>query len=218
MPAGCRPDTVVFRSAVPFPATAAGRRRHQDIMRSATRLFAVRGYHSTRMDEVADAVGVNKPSLYHYYPSKSLLLYDILRQVASATMPAVRPVPNCVPPLALKQCTANLTRVVAANPNGAAVYLQESPFIAEWLTEDQVDDIRAAEDVIYERVRNIIENGIATGDFRDCDSHILALGHVSLTLGSHRWLTPNSSRSADDIAAGINRMALRGLSPDTFKR
>ena len=45
----------------------------------ATKLFAARGYHGTRMDDVADAVGLNKATVYHYYASKSLILYDIYK-------------------------------------------------------------------------------------------------------------------------------------------
>src|SRR5947209_6400608 len=62
-------DTV---AVIPQPITALGQRRRDDIMRIATELFAARGYDGTRMDDLADAVGLNKATLYHYYASKSL--------------------------------------------------------------------------------------------------------------------------------------------------
>src|ERR1700724_3117886 len=61
---------------IPTPVKAVGPRRREDILRIATELFAARGYHGTRMDDLADAVGLNKATLYHYYSSKSLLLFD----------------------------------------------------------------------------------------------------------------------------------------------
>ncbi|PJE01763.1 TetR/AcrR family transcriptional regulator [Mycobacterium sp.] len=197
---------------MPPPTSSAGLRRREEILGIATKLFAARGYHGTRMDDLADAVGINKATLYHYYSSKSLLLYGIYQLAASATMSAVQPEPNCSPRDALEQCTTNLLRVMAVEPAGTAVYFQESPYIAEWLTDDQVADIRTAEAFVYNQIRDIVDRGIAVGEFRDCDSHMFALGYIGMTLGSHRWLTPTSPESADCIAGEINRVLLRGLS------
>src|SRR4051812_12866572 len=108
-------------AVIPQPITAVGQRRRDDIMRTATELFAARGHHGTRMDDLADAVGLNKATLYHYYASKSLLLFDIYQRTASATMEAVILEPNCSSPRALRKSTVNLMRVMAADPNGAAV-------------------------------------------------------------------------------------------------
>jgi AcrR family transcriptional regulator len=52
-------------------APANGLTRREELLAVATKLFAARGYHGTRMDDVADAVGLNKATVYHYYASKS---------------------------------------------------------------------------------------------------------------------------------------------------
>jgi len=197
---------------IPAPVKAIGQRRREDILRIATELFAARGYHGTRMDDLADAVGLNKATLYHYYSSKSLLLFAIYLRAAAATMAAVQLEPNFSARCALRECTVNLMRVMAADPNGAAVYFQESPFIDEWLTAEQVSEIRTAEAAVYDHIRGIIDCGIATGEFRACDSHVLALGYIGMTLGSHRWLTPSSAGCAERIAGEISCALLRGLS------
>jgi TetR/AcrR family transcriptional regulator len=50
------------------------------ILRSATLLLARHGYARTSMAEIADACGISKSLLYHYYSSKEGLLYDILER------------------------------------------------------------------------------------------------------------------------------------------
>jgi AcrR family transcriptional regulator len=50
--------------------------REQILVRAA-RLFARRGYTATTMNEVAEACGVSKPSLYHYVRDKQQLLVEI---------------------------------------------------------------------------------------------------------------------------------------------
>jgi AcrR family transcriptional regulator len=49
----------------------------EQILARAARLFARRGYTATTMNEVAEACGVSKPSLYHYVRDKQQLLVEI---------------------------------------------------------------------------------------------------------------------------------------------
>jgi TetR/AcrR family transcriptional regulator len=44
------------------------------ILARAAQLFAQRGYPATSMNEVAEAAGLSKPALYHYYKDKYTLL------------------------------------------------------------------------------------------------------------------------------------------------
>ncbi|ADV67786.1 TetR/AcrR family transcriptional regulator [Deinococcus maricopensis] len=48
------------------------------ILTHAARLFVERGYHGVSMREVAEAVGVTKPALYHHYADKEALFLAIL--------------------------------------------------------------------------------------------------------------------------------------------
>ena len=51
--------------------------QRERILSHAARLFAQRGYPATSMNEVADACGMSKPSLYHYFRDKYALLVSI---------------------------------------------------------------------------------------------------------------------------------------------
>jgi len=48
-------------------------RRREDILDAAVALFARQGFANTDMQELADAVGVGKGTLYRYFPSKDHL-------------------------------------------------------------------------------------------------------------------------------------------------
>lgn len=50
------------------------------ILSNAIHLFSLRGYDAVGVQEIADAVGVKKPTLYHYFGSKSGLLKTILEE------------------------------------------------------------------------------------------------------------------------------------------
>ena len=51
--------------------------QREQILARAAKLFARRGYTATSMNEVAEACGVSKPSLYHYVQDKQQLLVEI---------------------------------------------------------------------------------------------------------------------------------------------
>lgn len=51
--------------------------QREAILANAARLFALRGYPATSMNEVAEACGMSKPALYHYFRDKYALLVDI---------------------------------------------------------------------------------------------------------------------------------------------
>lgn len=49
------------------------------ILAGAARLFAAEGFDRASISEIAQALGVSKALVYHYYRSKDALLYDIIR-------------------------------------------------------------------------------------------------------------------------------------------
>ncbi len=51
--------------------------QRETILARAAELFAQRGYSATTMNQVAEACGLSKPALYHYYKDKYALLVSI---------------------------------------------------------------------------------------------------------------------------------------------
>ncbi|MDR3659738.1 MAG: TetR/AcrR family transcriptional regulator [Mycobacterium sp.] len=191
-----------------------GSSRREELLAVAAKLFAARGYHGTRMDDVADAVGLNKATVYHYYASKSLILWDIYKTTADFTVAALHDDPTASARETIFNFTRRLLTGIATDLEAAAVYFQEGPYITEWFTEEQVAYIRQAETSVYEHVRDVIDRGIASGEFNDCDSHVLALGYIGMTLGAYRWLRPHGRRTASEIAVEFSTALLRGLIRD----
>lgn len=52
--------------------------KREAILRTAATFFAEHGYDRASMGKLAEACGVSKALIYHYYPSKDALLFDIL--------------------------------------------------------------------------------------------------------------------------------------------
>ena len=60
------------------------------ILHRSAELFAVSGYVGTSMITIADSCRVSKALLYHYYPDKEAILFDILSSHLNRLVAAVR--------------------------------------------------------------------------------------------------------------------------------
>src|SRR5437763_5736442 len=71
--------------------------RRNELTRQAARLFAEKGYHGTSIGDLAEAMGVQKGSLYAHIESKQDLLYETLRDGADAFHGALAAIPEPPP-------------------------------------------------------------------------------------------------------------------------
>src|SRR5207248_2353677 len=58
--------------------------RRTELTRAAARLFAEKGYHGTSIGDLAQALGVQKGSLYAHIESKADLLWEVASEGAAA--------------------------------------------------------------------------------------------------------------------------------------
>ncbi|RLQ88403.1 TetR/AcrR family transcriptional regulator [Notoacmeibacter ruber] len=63
------------------------------ILQTAASIFAENGYDAASMRDLASACGVSKALIYHYYPSKEMLLSDVIGAHLEALLSAIETVP-----------------------------------------------------------------------------------------------------------------------------
>ena len=59
--------------------------RRAQVVDIAARLFRAQGYDATSLQDLADAVGIQKGSIYHYIETKEDLLFEIIQTVHERT-------------------------------------------------------------------------------------------------------------------------------------
>lgn len=64
--------------------------KRTELLDHALALFARRGYDAVGVQEIVEAAGVTKPTLYHYFQSKRGLLETLLRERTRDLLPLVR--------------------------------------------------------------------------------------------------------------------------------
>ncbi len=83
--------------------------KRRAILRTAASVFAEHGYDATSMRDLATACGVSKALIYHYYPSKEVLLSDVIGDHLDALLVALGEVPSDLEPKSrLRAATASI--------------------------------------------------------------------------------------------------------------
>jgi AcrR family transcriptional regulator len=175
--------------------------RKADLTRIAARLFAEQGYHGTSMGQLAEAMGVQKGSLYAHTPSKQDLLLDAMREGAAAFHAALDAVPEDAPAAErLRLALRAHLRVVVDQLDVATV------FIREWrsLEGERREEILAERRRYEERWRGLVRQGVERGELRsDLDEGATALLALSAANWAYTWLRPGADTDtlADRFAA-----------------
>jgi AcrR family transcriptional regulator len=182
------------------PARPALRRRYerrrQDVLRTAARLFAERGYHATSVEDLSAATELAAGGLYHYIGSKEQLLFSILAQLMDPLLEQAREVERSDAPAAERLRT--LLRIwlahIEAHHDHMLVFTQERRVLERDERWRQVRRSREAFEAILGR---LVAEAAPRGDVR---LRVLALlGMVNHTA---QWYRPGGRLTSDQIADG----------------
>jgi AcrR family transcriptional regulator len=168
--------------------------RRDDLTRAAARLFAERGFHGTSMGDLAEALGVQKGSLYSLTTSKQQLLFETMREGARSFHAALDTVPEDAPAAErIRLALRGHLRVVAEQLDVATVFTREWRYLEDAYRDEIVAERRRYE----ERFRALFREGAETGELRpDLDIGTTALLVLSAANWAYTWLTPGFDTDA----------------------
>ena len=168
--------------------------RRAELTRAAARLFAEKGYHGTSIGDLAEALGVQKGSVYAHIESKADLLWEVAREGADAFHAALDTVADegSVVDRIRWALRAHL-RVVSEQLDVATVFVREWRYLEGERRESFVAERRRYE----ERFRALFREGREHGELRaDLDDGAAALVALSAANWAYTWLKPGADTDA----------------------
>jgi AcrR family transcriptional regulator len=186
--------------------------RTAQIIEAAIPVFAEKGFEGATMEDIADAVGINKATIYLYFDSKDALIRDIAEAIFARELADLQDAYD-LPGAATERLTAYYEAMIADETE----VLPMMPILYEFYALGlRREDVRV---VISEFISQsaglleaIIEDGIAAGEFAPTDARRAARALDALLSGTilHWVYAPEEVDIDAQLRYGV-RLVFRGL-------
>ncbi len=171
--------------------------RRAQIMEAAAALFRDQGFHETSMEDIAEAVGIKKPTLYHHVKSKAQIVAWIHDECYGAIGPPLVGYlkSGMSPAQILRRVAIDIFSLLEQRPG----YLQM--FFEHHRDLDSRDRSRIAKkrDQYFDDVRRTIEIGNEANEFNVGDPKLAAMAFFGMCNWGYQWYRPDGSGSARDV-------------------
>ena len=178
------------------------------ILNESARVFNRRGYHGTRVDDIARALHVTKAALYYHVRSKEEVLFRChlrsleiaMEGMALARERTTAPDERLRITLRhyLQRMTDQLTATVALLDEGVL-----SPVLHRRLVRKR--------DAFERELRAILEDGVAAGTFVACNPKLIGFAMLGAINWIPKWFDPDGPCSGAEVAEAFADYLVRGL-------
>lgn len=156
----------------PSPVGQAGRRTRSKLLDAGRQVFAARGYHDARVDDIVELAETSHGTFYRYFENKQALFRILAARSGRRVVTAV----EALPPEAADPAADGAKLLRPWLRDYLATYAAEGPVIRAWVEATWSDrDLRAASPVEVEALRRRLARFLARRDFGDIDADALVL-------------------------------------------
>jgi len=183
--------------------------KRRRVLSAATALFARNGYASTSMSDIAEACGIAKSVVYHYYDSKPRLLSDIMRahalELLEEALSAVESARE--PEERFRALVRALLESYVARPLEQAVLNHERAH----LTGKPRKEADRAQKQLVDLVARVLA-AIQPAALADAhEARVAALVFFGAVNWTYMWFDPKGPMRASELAERIADLHLAGL-------
>lgn len=178
------------------------------LLSSAVRCFAANGFHATTTRDIAEGVGLSPAALYVHFPSKELVLFEIIRIGHERVLTCVQD-PSI---LALEGSADRLRAIVSAYTAWHArhhVTARVCQMELTGLTAEHYDEILELRHQTNGFFRDAVARGVRDGSFADVDVKRVTRAMLSLSIDLVRWYRLNGPDSPEQLGEFYAELALK---------
>ena len=175
---------------------------------SVTLMFE-RGYHGTSMRDVASEVGIQMSSLYHYFPSKQSLLFDIMNRTMDELIQLGK--------VSMTVETDPKKKIISGIKTHIAYHAERR--MENYITDTELRSLESKEraQIVRKRdeyssfFRDAIEDGQSRGIFRSSDVSVTLVALFGMINAIPSWYKPSGRMKLDEIATEIANIFIDGI-------
>ena len=184
------------------------------VLRTAAQLFNEKGYAASTLDEVAERLGVSKPTVYYYVDSKDAILFECVRTGLELLQNAIRDA-DAAGGRAIDKLVAAMRQYVAivTTDFGRCVIRVGD----DALSPGNQRKLRRMKITLDREFRALVRQGMDEGSIAPCDPKVAAFAVAGALSWIGRWYRPGGGLEPADIAAQCIALLTRGLCSETAR-
>jgi AcrR family transcriptional regulator len=179
-----------------------------DILKSAAKAFRKLGYHGATVEQIATALHMKKGNLYYYFRNKEEILFACHQYSLDRLMHLLEEVEasNLHPDAQLRRLVSAFVHTILDELHGTALFLD-----LEALSPAHLKAVIVRRDRFDHGVRQILENGMASGLFSRSDPKLLTFALMGAVNWIPRWYSPEGPATSQEIADAFADYFIAGL-------
>lgn len=183
--------------------------RRKQITDAAARLFDKNGFHETSMSDLAQDVGVKKPTLYHHVSSKAQIVGWIHDECLAAIGPPLTEylVAELPPTEILSRVATDIFTLLDSKPGYLRVFFNYH----RDLDAETRSVVYAKRDEYLRNLEIVIVRGCEGGIFVADDTRLAALAFFGMCNWGHQWYQPNGRYTPKEVGLYMSTLFLNGL-------
>lgn len=188
---------------------AKGERRNQEIFDTAAHLFANRGYARTSIRDLAEALGMQKSSLYHYFDSKEDLLHRMLDQFMDQALERIESLcGQDLPPLEkLAEFMRFYTHIYAGDRDRLMLLVND----LDCLTPQRKTQVVAKQRRYVAVIRSILAELKQAGLLADLPLPVLVFAFFGMVHYTPKWYRPDGAVSPEELGEVFRQVFCHGV-------
>lgn len=154
-------------------SSSAEKDKREKILRASVKVFSQKGFHEAKVEEIAQLADVGKGTVYEYFSSKTELFQEMFKAGLQFYADCIEK--ELTPEMSSREKLARIAKIhfsfIVKYRDLARITMTEHPYFNEefhrWVWENREKKM--------EILKQIIDDGIQSSEFRTVDSYAAAL-------------------------------------------
>ena len=183
-------------------------------LKAAAKVFRTKGYHATRIQDIADALGMQKGSLYYYISTKEDLLQGLVEEILEQSVELMDNIHNTQhkPREKIRLCVESHLQLYHNNIDAFGVFLNEDLHL---INKNSNNDVFSLLKDYENGWLQIFNEGVKSGEFSDKKNYkVIVKGIFGMLNWSYRWYHAKTGYSIKQVSEIFSDLILNGTNAE----
>ena len=182
--------------------------KRRKIRDAAAKIFAERGFENTTTRDIAKFAEISPASVYYYFDSKEVLLYQILDETMSTGLALIEEIEQSD-----KNLKEKLSDILRIHTRAAVDYNKMKLLVHDQnsLSSEHKEIIKQKQRTYVKKLIEILEDLKQKGEILNLDTTVCAFTFFGMVSWAYRWYNPKGRITPDELSEIFNQIFTGGI-------